>query len=52
MFDIAQSKEMWEWAYTHPYLFTIIKLGTPSVYAVILFAASKIIANTVGRKRR
>lgn len=52
MFDFTQSGEMWIWAHNHPYLFTIIKLGTPSVYAVILFAASKIITNTVRRGRR
>lgn len=49
MFD---TKEMLEWAFIHPYLFTLIKLGTPSVYAVILFAGSKIITSTLGTKRR
>lgn len=46
----GQTKELMEWAYFHPYLFTVISLGTPSVYAVILFAGSKII-KTLGTKR-
>lgn len=45
-------KDMWIWAHTHPYLFTIIKLGTPSVYAVILYAASRILTSVARNKRR
>jgi hypothetical protein len=52
MFGLEESKEMWMWAYVHPILFTIIKLGTPSLYAVILFAGSKIISSILGKRRR
>jgi hypothetical protein len=52
MLDLSQTKDMWMWAYSHPYLFTVIKLGTPSVYAIILYGASRIITNVLGGKRR
>lgn len=48
----GQTKDLVEWGYMHPYLFTIIQLGQPSVYAVILFAGSKIISNVLRMKRR
>lgn len=53
MFELLQgSKESWDWAYAHPYLFTVIKIGTPSVWAVILFAGSKIYKNALRGNRR
>lgn len=52
MLDFSSAKEMWDWAYAHPYLFTVIKLGTPSVYAVILYVASRIVTNAIGGRRR
>jgi hypothetical protein len=51
MFEMATSKEMWSWAYCHPYLFTVIKLGTPSVYAIILYAGTRIITKALGGRR-
>lgn len=52
MLEFTSTGEMWMWAHAHPYLFTVIKLGTPSVYAVILYVASRIISNVFSSKRR
>jgi hypothetical protein len=52
MLDFSSTGEMWMWAHAHPYLFTVIKLGTPSVFAVILYVASRIVANVLGGRRR
>jgi hypothetical protein len=53
MMDLLQtSNQMWVWANQHPYLFTIIRLGQPSVWAIIIYAGSRIISNFVNTNKR
>jgi hypothetical protein len=50
MMDLLQTSDMaWQWANNHPYLYTVIKLGQPSVWAVIIYAGIRIINTFVKR---
>lgn len=46
---LQASAESWAWANNHPYLFTVIKLGQPSVWAVIIYAGIRIVNTFVKR---
>lgn len=48
----TESSEMWQWAFAHPYLYTLIKIGTPSFYAIILYLGFRIISTALGGNRR
>lgn len=32
----------WQWAFAHPILHTLIKLGTPTAWAIIIFTGFRI----------
>lgn len=40
----------WRWAFEHPYLYTFIKVGTPSLYAIIMYIGFRIITRAFARK--
>lgn len=46
----TESMAMWVWATQHPYLYTLIKISTPTMMVVLMFVASKIMFG-FGRKR-
>lgn len=52
MFGIADDKEIWIWAFSHPYLFTLIKVSQPTLLVVVMYIGSKILFGFAGKKRR
>lgn len=46
----SESIHMWVWAMQHPFLFTAICLGTPSVAVLIMYLASKILYKSSRRR--
>lgn len=52
LLNSGENSYMWQWAFAHPYLHTFIKLGTPSLYAIILYVGFRIITKIFAPKNR
>lgn len=50
--QVPETANMWQWAFAHPYLYTIIKIGTPSLYAVILYIGFRVVTTFFDNKKR
>lgn len=42
---------MWVWATAHPYLYTLIKVSTPTMFVILMYVSSRIMYG-LSRKRR
>jgi hypothetical protein len=52
LFNSTVSAAEWQWNFAHPYLYFWIKIGTPSVYAIILYVGFRIVTKVLSPKPR
>jgi len=45
------SMAMWVWATQHPYLFTLIKVSTPTTIVLLMYAASRVLFGGTRKSR-